>query len=145
MSSHSITSNLRKFNDTFSGNLAIFCSDERFVKATFEFLEEDLQVKTCDLLVIAGGPIFITQGEQNLIERLELLLNSHNIKTVLLISHENCGYYKHLYPNLSPLELKNLQFEDLKKALKFLKEKNIEGKAFFAYVEGDQILFKEIE
>lgn len=144
MSSPSITSNSRKFNDTFSGNLTIFCSDERFVKATLKFLEEELQVKTCDLLVIAGGPVFIPQEEQNIIARLNLLINSHKVKTVILISHQDCGYYKHLYPDLTSLELEKLQLEDLKRALNFLRERTIEARAFFAYVEEDQILFREI-
>lgn len=135
----------KPFLDIFSGNLAIFCSDERFVRATLEFLNEELQVKTCDLLVVAGGPIFISKKERHLIERLDLLVNSHKVKSIILISHQDCGYYKYLYPKLSALELENLQLEDLRKALTFLKERDIEARAFFAYVEDDQILFRKIK
>ncbi len=135
----------RKFVNVFSGNLAIFCSDERFVEATIDFLKEDLEIKTCDLVVVAGGPVFIAQKESSLIERLELLINFHQIKKIILISHENCGYYKHFYPELSSQNLEKFQVEDLRKSLNFLKEKGIEGYAFFAYTEKDQIFFREIK
>ncbi|MCS7279324.1 MAG: hypothetical protein NZ530_04620 [Thermodesulfobacteriaceae bacterium] len=138
------TSQKRPFINRFSGNLVIFCSDERFVQATLDFLKKDLGVETSDLVVIAGGPAFIPKQESSLIERLNLLIYAHQIKKVILISHENCGYYKHHHPNLSSETLEKLQIEDLKKSLIFLKERGLKGQAFLAYVEKDQILFKEI-
>lgn len=134
----------RPFINRFSGNLAIFCSDERFIQATLDFLKKDLGVETSDLMVIAGGPAFILKQESSLIERLNLLIYAHQIKRVIIISHENCGYYKHHYPNLNSETLKKLQIEDLKKSLIFLKERGLKAQAFLAYVEKDQIFFKEI-
>ncbi|MCS7192925.1 MAG: hypothetical protein NZ937_08090, partial [Armatimonadetes bacterium] len=73
------------WSDEFSGNLAIFCSDERFAAATLEFLRRHLEIDRCDLMVVAGGPAFITQNETALMERLELLLKAHEIKQVIII------------------------------------------------------------
>ncbi|MGQ9461743.1 MAG: hypothetical protein ACUVTP_01665 [Candidatus Fervidibacter sp.] len=67
----------------------MFCSDERFVAPTFEFLQRRLDMERCDLVVVAGGPAFIVREEVALIERLELLLKTHEIKCVALISHED--------------------------------------------------------
>jgi len=64
------------WRDEFSGNLAVFCSDERFVAATLEFLRRELNMERCDLMVVAGGPAFIAQDEPNLMERLKLLINA---------------------------------------------------------------------
>ena len=42
----------------FSGTLAVFCSDERFVKKTLEFAYKSFGIRNCDLMSVPGGPVF---------------------------------------------------------------------------------------
>lgn len=132
------------WRDEFSGNLAVFCSDERFVAPTFEFLQRRLDMERCDLVVVAGGPAFIVQEEVALNERLELLLKAHGIKRVALISHEDCGYYKHRYQKLTRDELKEKQLDDLRNAVSMLRQRGLQVRAFFASVENGEVVFEEI-
>lgn len=82
------------FREGFSGNLAVFCSDERFVSATLEFLRYGLNIERCDLLVLPGGPAFIAEKNTAFVARVKFLLEHHNLKRILLITHEDCGHYK---------------------------------------------------
>jgi len=133
------------WRDAFSGNLAVFCSDERFAEATLEFLRRGLGMERCDLVVVAGGPAFIPQGETALTERLDLLLRAHHIQTVALIAHDDCGYYKHRFPELSPEELRQRQRADLQEAVRWLRKKGVQANAFFAFVEDGDIVFERVE
>jgi carbonic anhydrase len=133
------------WKDEFSGNLAVFCSDERFVAATLEFLRRGLDMERCDLLVVAGGPAFIPQSEPSLIERFELLIKAHKIERVALIAHDDCGYYKHRYPQLAPEKLRQQQHKDLLAALSALRQKGIKAQAFFAFVDGGDVVFEEVK
>lgn len=128
------------WRDECSGNLAVFCSDERFASATFGLLRRRLNIERCDLIVVAGGVAFIPQMEQLLIERLKLLVKAHKIKQVALISHEDCGYYKQRWLN----NLKERQWDDLKETVHLLRQKGIQAKAFFAFVENAKVVFEEL-
>jgi len=132
------------WKDEFSGNLAVFCSDERFVAATLEFLRRHLDIDRCDLMVVAGGPAFIPQNEAALMERLDLLIKAHEIKQVIIVAHEDCGYYKHRHRELQPEALERKQRDDLLAARKMLQAKGIQARAFFAFVEDGDIVFEEV-
>lgn len=133
------------WKDEFSGNLAIFCSDERFVKATLEFLDEFLKFERCDLFVVAGSVAFIAQNESPLMERLELLIKAHKIKNVVLITHENCGYYKNKYSELSTEKIKKKQLEDLIFSASKLREMGQNVLAFSVSVKDGKIVFEEFK
>uniref|UniRef100_A0A7C2NDR3 Carbonic anhydrase n=1 Tax=Archaeoglobus fulgidus TaxID=2234 RepID=A0A7C2NDR3_ARCFL len=128
----------------FSGNLAIFCSDERFAFATIDFIKQVLKMDNFDLIVVPGGPAFIAQSEVSLIDRLELLLRAHKIKKIALVAHEDCGYYRSQNPELSPENIHQKQLDDISKAVKDLNRRGIEVFAFFAFVEGNEVVFKEL-
>ncbi len=133
------------WKDEFTGNLAIFCSDERFVNATLEFLRRHLGIDRCDLMVVAGGPAFIPKNETALMERLDLLLKAHEVKQVILIAHDDCGYYKHLHKGLPSQTLKEKQREDLLAAMTKVQAKGIQAKAFFAFVDSGEVVFEEVK
>ncbi|ACX51327.1 hypothetical protein Adeg_0155 [Ammonifex degensii KC4] len=132
------------WQDEFSGNLAIFCSDERFVAATLEFLRRGVDMDRCDLVAVAGGPAFVAQEEVALTERLNLLLRAHRIHRIAIIAHDDCGYYKHRYPDASPDELRKRQREDLQAAANRLRQRGIQVRAFFAFVENGEVVFEEV-
>ncbi len=133
------------WKDEFTGNLAIFCSDERFVNATLEFLRRHLGIDRCDLMVVAGGPVFIPKNETALMEKLDLLLKAHEIKQVVLIAHDDCGYYKHHYKELLSRALKEKQRDDLLTAVKEIQAKGVQAKAFFAFVDRGEVVFEEVK
>jgi carbonic anhydrase len=133
------------WKDEFSGNLAVFCSDERFIAVTLEFLRRGLDMERCDLFVVAGGPAFIPQSELPLIERLNLLIEAHKIKRVVLIAHDDCRYYKHRYPKLAPEKLRQQQHNDLLAAVSALKQKGIKVQAFFAFIDSSEVVFEEVK
>ncbi len=133
------------WKEEFSGNLAIFCSDERFANATFEFLRRHLGIERCDLMVVAGGPAFIPKNEIALMERVDLLLKAHEVKKVILIAHDDCGYYKHLHKDLPYQTIKRKQCEDLLAAITKLQAKGIQAKAFFAFVDSGEVVFEEVK
>jgi len=122
------------WKDEFSGNLAVFCSDERFVAAKLEFLRRAMDMERCDLMVVAGGPAFIAQDEPNLMERLNLLAKAHHLRRITCITHADCGYYKHRYKE----EALQRQKDDLSVAVRRLREQldGVEVRGFLALVEG---------
>ncbi len=130
------------WRDEFSGNLAVFCSDERFALATLEFLRRALDIERCDLMVVAGGPAFIAQNEPNLMERLNLLVNAHHIRRIVLVTHADCGYYKSRYG----AEAAERQRRDALNALKQLRHQwgNMEVQCFWAAVSMGDIVFTEL-
>ncbi len=97
------------FNDSFSGNMAVFCSDERFAGATLSFLENIFGNNRFDLVSVPGGPAFISKDEPVLMKHIELLIEEHKILNVILISHEDCGYYKKNYKSMPEKEKLNQQ------------------------------------
>ncbi len=102
-------------------------------------------MERCDLLVVAGGPAFIPQSEPPLIERLDLLIKAHKIDRVVLIAHDDCGYYKHRYPKLAPDKIRQQQRDDLLVALSALKQRGIKAQAFFAFVDSGEVVFEEVK
>lgn len=110
------------YDENFSGRLASICSDERFVKPTLKFLDDELNIGSCDFIVIPGGPEFIANGEAGLMDRMDLLIKAHGIKEIILISHEDCGYYNKCYNGSKKDIIDKKLLDDLKTAVKKLKE-----------------------
>jgi len=110
------------FRDEFSGNLAIFCSDERYVGATSEFLRHGLNLERCDLLVLPGGPAFIAENNAGLMARVKFLLRHHRIKRIVLVTHADCGHYKERERELEPEALQTRQCDEARSAASHLEE-----------------------
>lgn len=126
-----------KDGDSFSERLAIFCSDERFVEANLAFLKNYLKIERSDLIVLPGGPEFIVNDESNLFKHLRILIEAHQIKQIILISHSDCGYYKMSFSNSSKKEILKKQLEDIQKAIHKLEKifKSVSVYGFHAYID----------
>ena len=111
-----------KYNENFSGRLAVICSDERFVRPTLKFLDAEINIDSCDLIVLPGGPEFISNWEPGMIDRMDLLVKAHEIKEIVLISHEDCGYYNKCYSGSAKDIITEKLLDDHKAAVKKLKE-----------------------
>jgi carbonic anhydrase len=134
------------FDGTITGNAAVFCSDERFIDESISFLKYSLNINSFDLIVTAGGPAFINTDSGALMDNLKLLAQEHNIKRFILISHQDCKYYKKKYQNADDKVITASQLQDLRSA-KIKLEKLFPGictDTYFAFIEEGKILFKEI-
>jgi hypothetical protein len=104
--------------------LVVHCSDHRFQAGIREFLDQGLKLnENYDLLIMPGGPQCLT-----LVEYLpkfawaggrwfRYLVENHELKRLILIAHQDCGWYKSLPLHLhSSAEPRQRQEEDLRRA-----------------------------
>lgn len=80
-------------------------------------------------------------------ESLGLLVSSHDLKSVWLVAHQGCGFYRKKYGEMGEEELHSRQLRDLKKAREWLqgRQLNLEVHCIYAMVKGDLVLFVEVE
>ena|SRR3990172_3402676 len=117
-----------KVNHAETDVLVVHCSDHRFQAGLHEFLNGGLHLNgNYDLLVIPGGPQCLT-----LVEYLpkfswagwrwfRFLVEAHHLKRLILIAHQDCGWYKglpfHLHASSEP---RQRQEEDLRRVRRAL-------------------------
>ncbi len=103
--------------------LVVHCSSSRFQGVFYEFLNLGLNLnESYDLLVVPGGPQCLT-----LVEYLpkfswaswkwfRFLEENHNLRRLIIIAHQNCGWYDELPLHLhsSPVP-RQRQEEDLRR------------------------------
>lgn len=134
------------FKNKFSAILAIFCSDERFIEPSVEFLRRHLKIKRCDLIVYPGGPQFVAGNEKDPIKRMKFLIKAHHISHIILISHTDCGYYKNLFPGLTGEKLYKQQASDIQKSAQILSSMfiNISVESFYIKLHNSKITFEAV-
>jgi len=83
--------------------VAVHCSDYRFQAGIREFLDEGLGLRAnYDGLVVPGGPQCLV--EVDTLPKFawaarkwsRMLLQAHSLKRLVLIAHQDCGWYKWL-------------------------------------------------
>jgi hypothetical protein len=88
------------FDAQASGAAAVFCSDGRFAGQINDFLQNGLGLYGYDRLVLAGGPACFAghfaayREEEGAISHLKFLARLHGLTRLILISHEDCGFYR---------------------------------------------------
>jgi hypothetical protein len=79
--------------------LVVHCSDGRFASACDRFALRRLEVNRYDRLVVPGGAAWLADaecpGHETPAARaaLEMLVEIHSLRQVILIAHSGCGYY----------------------------------------------------
>ena len=134
------------FDDKISSIAGIFCSDERFVDASMSFLKDILKLKGFDLIVTAGGPAFISADIAVLMDNIKLLKEAHDLKRLILISHEDCRYYAKKYTNVDGGKVIMHQHKDLLDAKQKLNQlfPDIMVESYFARINGEEIIFEQL-
>ena len=102
--------------------LVIHCSDHRYQRQFDELVEKHLGCTEFDRLVVPGGPHFLMAAsalpkfEWAGRRWLKYLVKNHQIRTLILIAHDDCGWYKDISvgPFTIPL-LRERQLADLRK------------------------------
>jgi hypothetical protein len=127
MSNNPLTAKLRR-EDT--DVLAIHCGDHRFQAAFQEFLNASLGLDgNYDLMVIPGGQLSLTLVEYlpkfhwASWRWLRFFVEQHKIRRLILIQHQDCGFYKamplHLHASKEP---RLRQEEDLRRVKEAMKK-----------------------
>ena len=100
---------------------AVYCSDGRFEAQCADFLRNGLGIDRCDLIVIPGGPARLAGYEDPafaddaVLEELAFLVEAHALERVILIQHDDCGFYQHML-GIKADELRPLQDADIARA-----------------------------
>jgi hypothetical protein len=112
-----------------SQTLVIHCSEPTLQVQFEEFLREGLMIQQFDRLAVPGGPQFLLLASY--IPKitwagnhwLKFMVEKHNIKEIIALSHEDCSWYKELQigPIKIPL-LKERQLVDLGKINQVLRQ-----------------------
>lgn len=92
------------------GAAAIYCADGRYNDQTDDFLHNHLGLPRYDRVVIPGGAgclagHALAMRERGALEKqLRFLVESHALRRIVLIAHDDCGFYRHLLRVRGPLE-----------------------------------------
>lgn len=130
--------------------VVVYCSDGRFGEAFEQFMERGLKLKRYDRLVLPGGPAVLADNVEEAVwgqvgkEALEFLVRGHRLRRVVLIVHEDCGFYKHRL-GVSADRMEERQMKDLKNAAKRLKERlGVEDvQTYVARIQQGKIVFQQ--
>ncbi len=83
--------------------LVVHCSDHRIQARIYEFLNKGLNLEeNYDLLVVPGGPQCLALVEYlpkfawAARRWLNFLKDAHELRRMILIAHQDCGWYKEL-------------------------------------------------
>jgi hypothetical protein len=110
------------------GAAAVYCSDGRFGEQMDEFLHSSLQLPRYDRVAMPGGAaclaghMMVYHEKSAMEEQLAFLIRAHALTRIVLIAHENCGFYKGLWIGQKTIE--EQQREDLRKAASEIQSRN---------------------
>jgi hypothetical protein len=137
------------------GAAAVYCSDGRYGEAMDEFLHDCLGLPHYDRVAIPGGAAclaghMLALRERSALERqLRFLVESHELSRVVLIAHEDCGFYRHnVHPSkLRQVPLEELQFADLAKVAGVMRDwhRELQVDAYFARRAEERVRFERVE
>ncbi len=106
---------------------AVYCSDGRFEAQCADFLRHGLGIDRCDLIVVPGGPARLAGyddpafADNAVLDELTFLVQAHQLERVILIQHDDCGFYQHKL-GIKTHELRPLQDADVIRAAEAVKK-----------------------
>ena len=131
-------------------SLAVYCSDGRFTRAVEELLGH-LGHARLDTLTLPGGPGLLapttSYSEREAITRAaSFLIVGHRIRSVVLIAHQGCGYYRERLPGTSGEVIEARQVTDLRGAREalLLGHPSLDVQLRYLRVVGSQVRFDEL-
>jgi len=130
---------------------AVYCSDGRYGEQFDDLLHDVLRLPRYDRLAVPGGAACLARHfkvyreEEGVIEQLRFLIDTHDLERVVLIAHQDCGFYlKRL--EVSPLQLESQQREDMAKAVGRVQQlaRHLQVEAFFARRHRNKVRFERV-
>jgi hypothetical protein len=133
-----------RFDENRVGAAAIYCCDGRYGDHFDEFLHKGLHLPRYDRLALPGGAACLAghflafKEEEALVEQLRFLIKTHALERIVLIAHQDCGFYAHRL-HLAPSQIETQQREDLQTAVKRIRSiaHNLAVDTFFARKHSD--------
>jgi hypothetical protein len=130
------------------GAAALYCSDGRYGEQMDEFLHQGLGLPRYDRVAVPGGAACLAGHvnafrEKDSVERqLTFLIREHELKRVVMIAHEGCGFYKDVWKAGKSLE--QLQREDLRRSAEQIRLWNTKViiEAYFARKMDGRVAFE---
>ena len=138
------------FDPARIGAAAVYCSDGRFGEQCDDFIQRVLGLPRYDRLAVPGGAACLAghfaayRDADVLEEQLGFLIEVHGLRRVVLIAHQDCAFYtKRL--DASSIGLAELQFEDLAKAARAVRElsSHLAVDAWFAHQHEGVVSFEQ--
>lgn len=127
--------------------LVIHCIDFRFHEAIKNFLQNELGIKSYDLLTIPGAAKHLTAigsaaRRDGLLEDIGISLRLHEPKEIILINHSDCGAYGGRAAFVDEAAEEVTHRAALKGAATLLKNEftSTSIKTYFASIRGDTIV-----
>ena len=134
-----------QWNDRRIRALAMYCSDGRWGDAFDEICHTRLHIPRYDRFAIPGGPAALAEDSQPAWEQLALLVKTHELQRIVLISHFGCAYYMHKLGGDANGCLEH-QVEDLEWAAELVKIRfpQVCVENFVAMREGGRMTFHRV-
>ena len=131
------------------GAAAVYCSDGRYGEQMDEFLHQGLGFPRYDRVAMPGGAAalgshFVTMREEMALERqLRFLITSHQLNHIVLIAHQDCGYYQQIRLREKTLEAQ--QWTDLRRAAERIRTyaPNLTVLGYLARRDDDAVVFEQ--
>lgn len=130
--------------------VVLYCSDGRYGSATERFLQRALSLPRYDRLVFPGGAGSLGshpaawRTAEALLESLRFLVSEHGLRRVVLVAHDDCGFYRKRL-GIPPSEAKGLQLADLRTAAGRIRScGSVDVEAWFAEKTKDGIRFEAV-
>jgi hypothetical protein len=129
-----------------SPTLVIACADGRWRDHIEDFASNALKIDPAyDLLMVPGGaePLaladLIPKDFNFLRRRLDMLVRAHGSRRIVIIAHENCGWYRERRIGPFTADLKGRQLADVRQARARMQEwfTGVAIETYYARVAGD--------
>jgi hypothetical protein len=144
-------SNIHWKADRKADTLVVHCSDYRFQRFFLDFVTNGLKLTEYDLVAVPGGVQMLTVAHyipkvRSLMRKwLGFLVEHHALKRVVIIGHDDCGWYKDFRFGPVHIDLKQRQIQDLKEVADTLhSELGVGVDIYFAHVDGSKVLFDKV-
>ncbi len=132
--------------------LVIHCGDPRFQTAFRRFVTEELGIQHYALIVLGGGvhafgaQSFLPKNFKILWEQVKFFIRSQNLKQVIIINHEDCGWYHKLSGYHPTIDLPVKGKLDLRQAAQTLLKDfaGVQVRSYWAGIENDHVYFTPV-
>lgn len=132
--------------------LVVCCSDGRWHAPITEFVDHEVSDRA-DMYAVPGGPAAFDPWNSSfeesrvLYRAFHLFEERHDLRSVWLIQHAGCAYYRVKHPGQSDAWILDRQVRDLRRAAQCVRGRNsrLEVRALMATLHGSHALFTTID
>ena len=124
---------------------AVYCSDGRFGEHFDTFMNQRIGTGRYGLVAVPGGAGSIIEENNHAFEQLEFVIGVHGLGLVVLISHDECAYYR-TRRGRAPEEVHRQQIDELIAAAEKVESlgPQVRAEAWFAALEGGEVVFHRV-